>query len=316
MDKVRLVADAQSRELSRVNNTLYEFLLPQERNLELDERPVTGHVGVKVNLAGIAAISREIHAQGLQPVGYLIQHFYEPIFRVASKAAALKIIAEQDCVILAMVERENENRKNFMVARACGLVLKILMIMQRFNAENEKQQLPFVRADFGIGFEPGAPVFLPDQGRKMVVSGAISSAAQLSEGEWPIPKYYQGVPAGYNFFVYQECSDGEAVDPVWPVCRNYTRNGIGLSPAAFAKLSAEVSLEAFVCDLPEFLEEGSILYKAQFTSMSGKPRFLIIRESRVRKVDPENNFSVSLADEKFYELCRQPRLYAYVKGER
>jgi hypothetical protein len=150
----------------------------------------------------------------------------------------------------------------------------------------------------------------------MVVSGAISSAAQLSKGEWPIPKYYQGVPAGYNFFVYQECSDGEAVDPVWPVCRNYTRNGIGLSPAAFAKLSAEVSLEAFVCDLPEFLEEGTILYKTQFTSMSGKPQFLIIRESRVRKVDPENNFSVSLADEKFYELCSQPRLYAYVKGER
>ena len=50
MGQIHLAAEVKILNLSRVNNTLYEFLLPQERRFQ--EKPISSHVILKADVRG------------------------------------------------------------------------------------------------------------------------------------------------------------------------------------------------------------------------------------------------------------------------
>ena len=71
LDSVNLVGTEKLRELSRMNGTLYEFLLPEEQQQPEEER-VLRHVVLKADVRDSTRLTRTLMEKGLNP-GVLLQ---------------------------------------------------------------------------------------------------------------------------------------------------------------------------------------------------------------------------------------------------
>lgn len=269
IDRISLISDVQSYDLAKANNTLYEFLLPQEQETVAEERPVQNHVVVKVDLRGIADISRHFAAKGLQSASYFSRHLFEPVSGIVSQYAASKILVEQGGLVLAIVERQGAGERSYSVARACGLAMQLMMMIQRFNAENAKKQLPVLEVGIGVGFENGPPVFAYDGESKIMISKAIDDAVQLSACGRFRPGDFKKKPGPYNIYLYPAESGNATTDDAAAWFLSYNINGIGLNRLGFEQLSREIDLEPFPCDLSMFMEEGSTLYRGKIPTRGG-----------------------------------------------
>ena len=301
MDRVRLISDIKSYDLSKANNTLYEFLLPQEQESVVDEKPVQNHVAIKVELRGLADINRFFSVKGLHAASYFSQNLFDPISRVVSGYSAFKVEVGQSAIVLVLIERQGGRGKTSDISRACGLAMQLMTVIQCFNAENAKKQLPLLEVGVGVGYEDGPPVFLYDGESKITISKAIDDAAQLSACSRPLQGHFDKNKGPYNIYLTPVVGDTAATgDTALRFrCNNY--NGIGLSRSGFSKLADEIDLEVFVCDLPEFEKESSTLYKGKLAGEEGKTPLLIIREAQTPEIDAE----------KIYEICINAELYEF-----
>ena len=103
MDQVNVITNPKVRELSAINNTLYEFLLPDEQK-PAEER-VLDHVVLKADLRDSSHVTRTLFERGLNPASYFSLNFYEPVNRLLPLFGAEKVFIEGDAVILALFER-------------------------------------------------------------------------------------------------------------------------------------------------------------------------------------------------------------------
>src|SRR5208282_3096738 len=65
MERVHLVTTEQARELSRLNNKLYECVLQEEAKLQED--PVVSHVIIKADVRGSTKMTQDLLSRGLSP---------------------------------------------------------------------------------------------------------------------------------------------------------------------------------------------------------------------------------------------------------
>lgn len=300
LDRVRLISDIKTYDLSKANNTLYEFLLPQEQESVVTEKPVQNHVAVTIELRGLADLSRCCSTKGLHAATYLSHNLFDPVSRVVSESSAIKVEVGQSAIVLALVERQGGREQGNGISRACRMVMHLMKVFQRFNAENTKKQLPLLEVGIGVGYADGPPAHLYDGERKITISTAIDDAAQLSACNSPVLEQCDKNKGPYNIFLTPVACDteatGDATQGFW--CNN--SNGIGLSRSGFSKLADEIDLESFVCDLPAFKEENSTLYKGKLAGEEEK-QFLIIREIQTPKNDAV----------RIYEICINRELYEF-----
>ncbi|MEE9567599.1 MAG: hypothetical protein V3W17_08895, partial [Desulfobacteria bacterium] len=160
MDLVNLTSEEKVVNLSRVNNTLHEFLLPNEQ--VLDEMPIINHVVIKADVRGSTHITRQMNLRGLNPASYFHLNFFSPISEILPEYGALKVFVEGDAIILSVFERENTAEGWYSVARACGIAIRMLMIIKRYNAKSKKHQLPILELGIGISYDNSPPTFLFD----------------------------------------------------------------------------------------------------------------------------------------------------------
>jgi len=66
MERVNLVTAEKFRELSRINNRLYECLLQEEARPEQDQ--VVSHVIIKADVRGSTKMTQDLLARGLSPL--------------------------------------------------------------------------------------------------------------------------------------------------------------------------------------------------------------------------------------------------------
>ena len=309
IDRVSLISDVRSYDLAKANNTLYEFLLPHEQETATEERPVQNQVAVKIELRGLADISHHFGTRGLQSASYISRHLFEPIAGLASRYAASKLLIDQGAIVLAIVGRQGAGERSYSVARACGLAMQLMMIIQRFNTENVKKQLPVLEVGIGVGFEDGPPVFGFDGESKIAISKAVDDAAQLSAWSSLLPGYSRKKSGPYNISLYPDRRGHGTTEGNDVFILRYNINGIGLNSAGFEQLSKEIDLEPFPCDLSEFQEEGSTLYRGKIPARGGVNQTLIIREALIPQVDAGELQPNRHAEEKFYEICINPELY-------
>ena len=107
LDSVNLVSNERIQELSRVNGTLYEFLLPEEQG-ETDSERVLRHVVLKADVRDSTRLTRTMMEKGLNPASYFSLNFYDPVNKLLEKYGAQKVFLEGDAIILAILEREGE----------------------------------------------------------------------------------------------------------------------------------------------------------------------------------------------------------------
>src|SRR5271168_2560535 len=107
LDSVNVVSTEKLRELSRMNGTLYEFLLPEEQQQPEEDR-VLRHVVLKADVRDSTRLTRTLMEKGLNPASYFSLNFYDPVNKLLGKYSAQKVFLEGDAIILAILEREGE----------------------------------------------------------------------------------------------------------------------------------------------------------------------------------------------------------------
>ena len=156
MDSGNLIGNWKMRELSAMNGTLYEFLLPEEQKPSEDK--VLRHVILKADIRDSSRLTRSLLEQGMNPASYFSLNFYDPVNKLLAKYGARKVFVEGDAIIVALLEHEGE--APLAVSRACVLAREIIDIVRGYNHLLERAGLPALELGTGISFQDSAPMYL------------------------------------------------------------------------------------------------------------------------------------------------------------
>jgi len=313
LDRVNLVTDEKTIALSKTNNTLYEFLLPHEQIFELDTKPVTSHVIMKADVRGATLITRELGESGLNPASYFSLNFFNPISEIVSQYGALKVFIEGDAIILAILERKDDEVGKYCVARACGLAINMLDVIKRYNAKSIKYKLPILELGVGICYQGGTPAYLLDGKKRIMISPAINQADRLSSCNKTLRRILDKKERVFSLYVYQTSKEqGKVLSDEETVLR-YNVNGIELDEAGYKKLTREIDLTTMNCLVPEIQREPIIIHTGKFPLVTGTFQRLIIREDWVQELNPANFQALGKVNRKYYEVCTHGALKEYIE---
>jgi len=131
MERVNLVTAEKVRELSRMNNKLYECLLREEARPEHDQ--VISHVIIKADVRGSTKMTQDLLAKGLSPASHFSLNLHEPVKRLLERYSAKKVFIEGDAIVLAIFETEASRTYARPVAKACALSKQILTVCNSYN---------------------------------------------------------------------------------------------------------------------------------------------------------------------------------------
>src|SRR5216684_3222816 len=88
MEHVNLVTTDTARELSRLNNRLYECVLPEEARPEQDH--VVSHVIIKSDVRGSTRMTQDLLSRGLNPASHFSLNLHEPVKKLLDRYSAKK----------------------------------------------------------------------------------------------------------------------------------------------------------------------------------------------------------------------------------
>ncbi len=311
MDRINLTADEKILNLSRANNTLYEFLLSSEK--WEDEKPIINHVVIKADVRGSTDITHQMIERGLNPASYFSLNFFNPISDILKDYGAVKVFIEGDAIILAIFEREKTPEGWYSVARACGIAMNMLFIIKRYNDNSKKNQLPILELGIGINFLESSPTFLFDGNQRIMISSAINIADRQSSCSKPLRKIVSKMNPAFNLYVFQTASEEDMLKTSDDISLRYNVNGIDLNPDGFKKLSKEINLTTLKTDIPELKMKNINLHTGKFPLTSGRFQRLVIRESKIRQVHPDTFASLKSTNRSYFEVCTHPAVYQHVR---
>ncbi|MBC2702925.1 hypothetical protein [Desulfobacula sp.] len=311
MALVYLVKEENHIRLSRVNNTLYEFLLSHESTTE--EKPVISHTILKVDIRGSTDIVHKMKEQGLNPASYFSLNMFDPITEIIPEYGAFKVFVEGDAMILGIYERQESPEGWYSIARACGLATHILLIIQQYNRKNRKYDFPFLEVGIGITFRKGQPTLFFDGDFQIMISSAINMADRLSGCSKAARKIMDSMDTPFNNYVFQTASNEDVVATSDDISRRYNVNGIELHPSAFNKLSQEIRLKPVECVIPKIQSEKIKFFTGIFPTVTGRNQWLIIREGIIPNVHEHDLGLIAMTDRKYYEVCTNAAVYDYFK---
>jgi hypothetical protein len=311
MDNVNLIANDKMRQLSSMNGTLYEFLLPEEQ--KPSEEKVLRHVIIKADVRDSSRLTRSLLERGMNPASYFSLNFYDPVNKLLSKYGASKVFLEGDAIILAILEREGE--PGLAVCRASVLAREIIEIVRGYNQLLERAGLPGIELGVGISYQDSAPMYLMDGEQRIMISDALNESDRLSSCSKRVRKSMKAMETPFNVYAFQTVSDADVEDGPDDFILKYNLNGIRISEAAFQRLKQEISLELSPLDLPKAWEgEEFHLWSGLVPVGNDIFRNIIVRGSRMPQIDP-HNFSVQLWTERwYYEVCSNPAIDAKLEG--
>ena len=301
---LNFVSDENHIKLSRANNSLYEFLLPNEQGP--DEKPIINHTVIKADVRGSTGIVSEMKAKGLNPATNFSLNFFNPITDILARFGAFKVFIEGDAIILAIFEHENQPQNWYSVARACGLAINILQIVARYNRKNRESHLPQLEFGIGISYNGSAPTFFFDEEQRIMISPAINQADRLSGCFKPLREKNPKQKSPFNVFVYEVApEDRERVSEIYV---RFNVNGIELSADAFEKLKREIQLESLTLQLPDANAGRQRFHVGKYPTTSGTSHRLVVREATLPYISLDNLSVTDWTDRFYYEVCTDPAL--------
>lgn len=306
MDAVNVISSDRLRELSAINNTLYEFLLPDEQ--KGGEEKVLRHVILKADIRDSTALTRTLYERGLNPASYFSLNFYEPINKLLPKYEASTVFIEGDAVILALFEREGEPA--FGVARTCVLAKEMIGIVSAYNEQSQKQGLPALELGIGISYQDSAPMYLMYGTQRIMISKALNESDRLSSCSKGARKFVSGKKTPFNVFSLQTVQDKDITGNLDEFLVRYNISGVLISGPAFEKLSQEISLKEHKVNLPTIWQGESVrLFSGMVPIASGVFHKIIVREGTIPHVDAETMAVKDWMARKYYEVCVNQELY-------
>lgn len=309
LDSVNLVGNARLQELSRVNGTLYEFLLPEEKGQSESGR-VLRHVVMKADVRDSTRLTRTMMDKGLNPASYFSLNFYDPVNKLLQKYGAQKVFLEGDAIILAILEREGE--PSLAVSRMAVLAREIIEIVRGYNELMQRSGMPQLELGIGITLQDAAPLYLMDGEHQIMISEALNESDRLSACNKRARKTMEPQAGPFHVYAFQAAEVDENGSPE-DVTLSFNLSGIRMNEAAFRKLQQEISLEPLRVKLPASFASSD---KGEYHLYSGTVpvdrdifRKIVVRESRIPRID--SDFSIKgWTDRRYYEICTDSAIYA------
>jgi class 3 adenylate cyclase len=333
LDSVSLVATDKLRELSRMNGTLYEFLLPDEQPQQPEEERVLRHVVLKADVRDSTRLTRTLMEKGLNPASYFSLNFYDPVNKLLGKYGAQKVFLEGDAIILAILERAGE--PELAVSRMCVLAREIIEIVRGYNQLMQRAGMPELELGIGITLQESAPLYLMDGERQIMISEALNESDRLSSCNKRARKVMESQAGPFHVYVFEPQSpdssgDGsttrEAAAANPAVVANpedaiisYNLGGIRMNQSAFRKLEQEISLVALTAKLPPSAASKKAEYRLSVGTVPVDRdifRKIVIRESRIARVKPEDFSVQGWSELTYYEVCTDPAIYAALEKDK
>ena len=308
MDAINLATEEKTILLSRGNRSLFEFLLPEERVNE--EKPVSNHVIIKADIRGSMDINHTMRARGLNPASYFSLNFFDPISAILFEYDAAKVFIEGDAIILSIFESEDTPQGNYTVARACGLAIRILQIVHRYNVKNEENNLPILELGVGICYSNGPPAYLFDGDSRIMISPAINLADRLSSCDKKLRKRLKNQNPIFNLYVFKNAAEEETEDAADEFPLRYNVNGIELSVDGFNKLAKEINLKTVSYTAGR--DENIKLYTGKVPTVTGNFQHIAIREATIYEIKPETMYVIGETSRKYYEVCTHQEIYDFL----
>ena len=313
LESVNVLSNERLRQLSEINGTLYEFLLPEEQKPE--ELRVNHHVVLKADIRDSTFLTRSLLERGLNPASFFSLNFFEPVNKLLSKYNAEKVFIEGDALILTLLEHEGQ--RSFGVARTSVLAREILNVVRAYNSASLENGLPPLEIGIGIAYQNSAPLYLMDGAHRVMISDALNLSDRLSACHKRARRHVKDTNPMCNVFVFQTADEQAAEGAVEDFLLNYNVGGIHLPKAAFDKLRDEISLEEFTLQLPMLWGVDQVrLFRGLVPVSSGVFHPILVREGRAAQVEVRDFRFVRWADHVYYEVCSNPVLAEAVEKQR
>lgn len=311
MDTINILGSEKFRELSAVNNTLYEYLLPEEQ--KPSEEKVIHHVVLKADIRESTTLTRTLFERGLNPASYFSLNFYDPINKLLPRYNARKVFIEGDAVILALFEREGESGVG--VAQTCVLAKDIIEVVTAYNERSRASGLPNLDLGIGISYQDSAPMYLMDGTRQIMISKAINESDRLSSCHKGMRRLLERRELLFNVFAFKTVDDADTGGNADEFLLRYNIGGIHISAPAFHKLQTEISLQAFDVQVPMIWNTSEVrIYTGMVPLGQGLFHRIVVREGKVAHVDPRDFSLRAMTEQHYYEVCVHPRIYEAVES--
>ncbi|HEX6879204.1 MAG TPA: hypothetical protein VF135_02475, partial [Terriglobales bacterium] len=310
LDGINVIGNEKIRELSAINNTLYEFLISEEQKPAEDK--VSSHVILKADIRDSTYLTRTLFERGLNPASYFSLNFYEPINKLLPKYGASKVFIEGDAVILSMFERENE--KSFVVARTCMLAREMVDIVRGYNEQSQKAGLPILELGIGICFQDSAPMYLMDSGNRIMISKALNESDRLSSCSKAARRYSGLSGSVFNVFAFKTVEDADTGGTPEEFLIRYNIGGVHINELAFQKLQQEIKLQLHEVELPGLWgKEVTRLYSGlvPVSTNGGTASFhrIVVRDARIPHINAVDMSLREWTDRRYYEVCTNAAIY-------
>ncbi len=305
MERIHLVRSERSRELSRVNKSLYEFLHPDEGRPAED--PILNHTIIKADVRGSTGITKDLLSRGLNPASHFSMNLHEPVKKMLERYGASTVFIEGDAIILAIYENESTRATRRAVARACVLAREIVAVSGAYNQRAKAADLPPLEIGVGVAFQDSAPSLWMDGDSKIMISKALNLSDRLSSCTKIAKRLFRENASPFNVFVLQPLMADAAADEGEELLVRYNLNGIELNEEGFQKLSAEISLRPMSGNfsLPWGKEKVQLYFGEVPFSESLEP--IVIRKGFVRQL-LEGGKVGAQGTRAYYEICTDAKL--------
>jgi hypothetical protein len=306
MDRINLVRSEHSRQLSRANQSLYEFLHPEEGRPEQDL--VINHVVIKADVRGSTELTKDLLDRGMNPASYFSMHLHEPVKRMLEGYGAAKVFIEGDAIILAIYEHESTRSTRRAVARACVLAREILAVTGHYNTRAKTTGLPSLELGIGVAFQDSAPALWMDGDSRIMISKALNLSDRLSSCSNMAKRMFQANVSPFNLFQLQALMDEAAGDEGEIPLIRYNLNAVELNEEGFEKLGNEIALAPMAGNFPmPWGKERVQLYFGE-VPVGGSLEPIIVRKGFIRQLLPGAKIG-SAGNKAYYEVCTDARLF-------
>jgi len=309
MERINLISTEQSRDLSRLNNRLYECVLPEEAKPKQD--PVVSHMIIKADVRGSTRMTQDLLARGLNPASHFSLNLHEPVKKLLDRYSAKKVFIEGDAIILAIFETESSRAYARPVAKACILARQILAVCNSYNDSAVKANLPALELGLGLAFQGDAPAYWTDGDSRIMISKALNLSDRLSSCTKLARRMLANQKSNFSVFHFLQAMQGASAEELDEFLVRYNRNGIELNDEGFQKLSEEISLESIdtKLDLPWGKETVTLFYGE--VPIGENVELIVLRKGTARELLQDGKLG-GPSKHSYYEVCTASALFDLV----
>ena len=167
--------------------------------------------------------------------------------------------------------------------------------------------LPKLELGIGLCYANEPPLYLYDEDKPIMISGAIGKADRLSSCTWKLRRLIQ--PGLFNVEVFALASGEQERGEKGQNTIRYNVNGILLDTVGFEKLQQEVVLKRLTVKING---NAVVLHVGKYPDVSGRSHDVVIREGKVGLWRDDGPVVGHVSEESFYEVVTNRKLISQI----